>query len=129
MADSPLNAALRHFEATEANLNKTEKVLSEIEAAIPSGIAFGDNRVYEGNCRSLEAQLTQIFRKLKTLGFGYSSRQDAKRPSSEEKHNIPQRNSLPFIRPLRLGVFALSFNQLGVDSPQLAAPRCTRRMG
>src|SRR3972149_10093317 len=41
-----------------------------------------------------------------TLGFGYSSRQDAKTPSSEKKDYIPQTNSLPLIRPLRLGVFA-----------------------
>jgi len=60
MADSPLNAALRHFEAAEANLNKAEKVLSEIEAAIPSGIAFGDNPEYEENCRSFGALLASL---------------------------------------------------------------------
>jgi len=60
MADSPLNAALRHFEAAEANLNKTEKVLSEIEASIPSGIAFGGNPEYEANCRSFDALLTSL---------------------------------------------------------------------
>ena len=49
MADSPLNAALRHFEAAEANLIKIEKVLGEIEAAIPNGIAFGENPEYEEN--------------------------------------------------------------------------------
>lgn len=60
MADSPLNAALRHFEAAEANLNKTEKVLSEIEASIPSGIAFGGNPEHEANCRSFDALLTSL---------------------------------------------------------------------
>ena len=60
MADSPLNAALRHFEAAEANLNKTEKVLSEIEASIPSGIAFGGNPEYEANCRSFDALLASL---------------------------------------------------------------------
>lgn len=60
MADSPLNAALRHFEAAEANLNKAEKVLSDIEAAIPSGIAFGDNPEYEANCRSFDALLASL---------------------------------------------------------------------
>jgi len=35
------------------------------------------------------AQLAQIFQQLKTLGFGYSSRQDAKTLRSEEKDKIP----------------------------------------
>lgn len=55
MSDSPLNAALRHFEAAEANLIKLEKILTEIELAIPQGIAFGDNPDYETNCRSFNA--------------------------------------------------------------------------
>ena len=58
--DSPLNAALRQFEAAEANLNKTEKVLSEIEAAIPGGIAFGDNQGYEANCRNFDVLLASL---------------------------------------------------------------------
>jgi hypothetical protein len=60
MADSPLNAALRHFEAAEANLIKIEKVLSEIEAAIPNGIAFGEIPEYEENCRSFYALLNSL---------------------------------------------------------------------
>lgn len=60
MSDSPLNAALRHFEAAEANLIKIEKVLGEIEASIPSGIAFGDNPEYEDNCRSFDALLDSL---------------------------------------------------------------------
>lgn len=60
MNDSPLNAALRHFEATEANLVKIEKVLVEIEAAIPQGIAFGDNPEYESNCRSFNTLLESL---------------------------------------------------------------------
>lgn len=60
MSDSPLNAALRHFEAVEANLIKAEKLLSEIEAVIPSGIAFGDNPDYETNCRNFDALLTAL---------------------------------------------------------------------
>ncbi len=60
MNDSPLNAALRHFEAAEANLVKLEKVLSEIEAAIPQGIAFGDSPEYESNCRSFDALLESL---------------------------------------------------------------------
>ncbi len=42
MSDSPLSAALRHFEAAEANLIKIEKLLGEIEASIPTDIAFSD---------------------------------------------------------------------------------------
>ncbi len=53
MNESPLNDALRHFEAAEANLLKLEKVLAEIESAIPEGVAFGgDEPEYENNCRS-----------------------------------------------------------------------------
>lgn len=61
MSESPLNAALRHFEAAEANLVKAEKLLSEIEAAIPSGIAFfGDNPEYETNCRNFEVLIKAL---------------------------------------------------------------------
>ena len=60
MNDSPLNAALRQFEAAEANLVKIEKVLAEIEAAIPQGIAFGDNPEYESNCRSFSSLLESL---------------------------------------------------------------------
>ncbi|MHB8563640.1 MAG: restriction endonuclease [Acidiferrobacteraceae bacterium] len=55
MAESPLNTALRHFEAAEANLNKAEKVLGDIQAIIPSGVVFGDNPEHEENCRSFDA--------------------------------------------------------------------------
>ena len=60
MSESPLNAALRHFEAAEANLVKAEKLLAEIEAAIPSGIAFGDNPDYEINCRGLDSLINAL---------------------------------------------------------------------
>jgi hypothetical protein len=60
MPESPLNSALRHFEAAEANLVKSEYVLAEIEAAIPSGIAFGDNPEYETSCRMFEALLAAL---------------------------------------------------------------------
>lgn len=55
MSESPLNVALRHFEVAEANLVKSEKLLTEIEAAIPQGIVFGGNSDYESNCRHFEA--------------------------------------------------------------------------
>lgn len=35
MSDSPLNAALRHFEAAEANLIKAEKLLGNLWATSP----------------------------------------------------------------------------------------------
>lgn len=57
MPDSPLNAALRHFEAAEANLGKAEKVLADIDAAVPKGVAFGDNPDYESNCRNFDTLL------------------------------------------------------------------------
>jgi len=60
MSDSPLNAALRHFEAAEANLVKIERVLAEIESAIPKGIAFGDNHEYDDDCRSFYALLASL---------------------------------------------------------------------
>ncbi len=52
MGESELNAALRHFEAVEANLVKIEKLLTEIHEAIPEGVVFGDNPEYENNCRA-----------------------------------------------------------------------------
>lgn len=55
MIDSPLNSALRQFEASEANLIKAEKVLAEVEASIPQGVAFGEDPKHEDNCRSFEA--------------------------------------------------------------------------
>ncbi|MEY4705955.1 MAG: hypothetical protein RL042_2160 [Nitrospirota bacterium] len=60
MNDSPLNAALRQFEAVEANLVKIEKVLCEVDSAIPQGIAFGENPEYESNCRSFYALLASL---------------------------------------------------------------------
>ena len=60
MADSPLNAALRHFEAAEANLVKAERILIEIDAAIPQGIAFREDAVYESNCRYFDILMTAL---------------------------------------------------------------------
>lgn len=61
MTESPLNNALKHFESAEANLIKAEKVLADIEAAIPTGIAFvGDDPVYEENCRAFEDILSAL---------------------------------------------------------------------
>lgn len=55
MPESPLNAALRQFEAVEANLVKAEKVLQAIDAAVPQGIAFGESPEYEQDCLDFQA--------------------------------------------------------------------------
>lgn len=60
MPESTLNSALREFEAVEANLLKAERVLGEITAAIPSGIAFGDDPEYESNCMTFEVLLAAL---------------------------------------------------------------------
>jgi hypothetical protein len=60
MSESPLNAALRYFEAAEANLVKAEKLLAEINAAIPIGIVFGENPDYEANCRNLNSLIAAL---------------------------------------------------------------------
>jgi len=48
MAD--LDAALRQFEATEANLEKLDKLWSQIENHIPDGPAFGNPPEYDELC-------------------------------------------------------------------------------
>jgi hypothetical protein len=52
--DSPLTNALRQFEATEANLVKAERLLSEAEGMIPTGIVFGGKPDYDTRCRLLK---------------------------------------------------------------------------
>ncbi|MBU2603405.1 MAG: hypothetical protein KKA32_14805 [Actinobacteria bacterium] len=47
MAESPLNAAVRQFEAVEANLVKLEKALDDAMVHIPEGVAFGEDPSYE----------------------------------------------------------------------------------
>lgn len=51
MSESPLNEALRHFEAVEANIVKLEKILEEISSQIPDGVDFTEDPEYEDNCR------------------------------------------------------------------------------
>lgn len=50
MAESTLNAAIRQFEAVEANLVKLEKALGDVMARIPTGIVFGEDPDYERAC-------------------------------------------------------------------------------
>lgn len=52
MSESPLNAALRQFEAAEANLEKLERIWAELRGMIPDGIVFGRNPKYEDRCRA-----------------------------------------------------------------------------
>lgn len=61
MSESSLNAALRQFEAVEANLIKTERVLAAIDEAVPDGIAFmGNDPAYEDNCRAFYLLLESL---------------------------------------------------------------------
>jgi hypothetical protein len=46
-ADSPINAALRSFEAAEANLEKLERLFKELRQLVPEGISFGSDPKYD----------------------------------------------------------------------------------
>lgn len=52
--DSPINSALRQFEATEANLAKLEQIWSEIVKLTPQGLAFGNDAAHEEHVRVYE---------------------------------------------------------------------------
>jgi len=60
MTDSPLNTALRIFEAAEANLVKLERLWKEMESVIPDGVAFLEDSGYENNCRDFENVLASL---------------------------------------------------------------------
>ena len=51
MNESPLNAALRQFEAVEANLGKAERLLGALMEAVPQGIQFGSTAEYDQTWR------------------------------------------------------------------------------
>jgi hypothetical protein len=53
-------AALEKFEAAEANLVKLERLSSELEKLVPSGIAFGSNPDYEDRSRAYEPLLAAL---------------------------------------------------------------------
>ncbi len=57
---SPLDAALRQFEAVEANFAKLQRIWAHIEGKIPSGIVFGGDPEYEDLCRSYHEILKHI---------------------------------------------------------------------
>ena len=57
---SPLMSALEKFEATEANIAKLERLWSELESLVPSGISFGDDPEYEDKTRAYSLLLDVI---------------------------------------------------------------------
>ena len=52
LSKSPLNAAIRQFEAAEANIDKLERIWKEMQPLIPSGITFGTDPKYDGLFRA-----------------------------------------------------------------------------
>ena len=50
--DSPINTALRQFEAAEANLEKLERIFREIRRMTPGGISFGSDPKYDDRVRA-----------------------------------------------------------------------------
>jgi Restriction endonuclease len=58
--DSPINSALRQFEATEANVAKLERLWTEICKLTPSGLQFGSNPIYEERVRVFEDVLAAL---------------------------------------------------------------------
>ena len=58
--DSPINSALRDFEATEANLTKLERLWWEIMKMVPSGLEFGTNPVRGERIRVYEDVLAAL---------------------------------------------------------------------
>lgn len=60
MKDSPINSALRQFEATEANLAKLERLWSKIVKQTPGGLQFGSDPAYEELVRTYEDILVAL---------------------------------------------------------------------
>jgi len=63
MEESSLNSALRHFEATEANLVRAEQLLESLLVKIPKGIAFVEDVEFESDRRHF-VELIQSLPKL-----------------------------------------------------------------
>ena len=51
-SDSPINAALRSFEAAEANLEKLERLFAAMRPLVPDGLCFGSDGKYDDLCRA-----------------------------------------------------------------------------
>lgn len=58
--DSPLNQALRQFDATEANILKLEKLLAKAQELTPSGVEFGGHHDYEEVVRQYQLVLDAL---------------------------------------------------------------------
>jgi len=58
--ESPINIALRNFEAAEANLEKLERLFKEIRKLQPDGIAFGNDPQYDELCRDYKDILDEL---------------------------------------------------------------------
>jgi len=58
--DSPINSALRQFEATEANVAKLGRLWSKIAKLIPGGLQFGSDPAYEEYVRRYEDLLRAL---------------------------------------------------------------------
>lgn len=58
--DSPINATLRQFEDTEANVAKLERLWSEIGKLTPRGLQFGSDPAYEERVRVFEDVLAAL---------------------------------------------------------------------
>src|SRR5712691_3354252 len=52
--DSPINSALRQFEATEANLAKLERIWPRVVELTPKGLSFGNDPAYDELVRNYE---------------------------------------------------------------------------
>src|SRR5271156_2591134 len=61
--DTPINSALRQFEATEANLAKLDRLWSKISKLTPAGLQFGSDPKYEQLAR-LYADLLEALPKI-----------------------------------------------------------------
>lgn len=55
-----LAVALKHFETTEANLVKLERLWKEIRGMIPDHVAFGPNPEHEEKCRIYKTILPHL---------------------------------------------------------------------
>jgi hypothetical protein len=60
VSDNPLVAALRQFEAAEANLVKLEALWNEISDLIPQGIVFENNPEYEDRRRAFASIIAAL---------------------------------------------------------------------
>jgi hypothetical protein len=59
-SESPINIALRQFEAAEANLEKLQRIWNDIEKLTPNGIAFGADPKYDDRVRAYKDVLSGL---------------------------------------------------------------------